>query len=54
VVLGVVGLFLVSAYLAFFIVVGVAIALSYNLETLPLEMAFGTSCSPWGGEPFPS
>jgi len=30
--LGVVGLFLVSAYLALFIVAGVAIALSYNLE----------------------
>lgn len=32
VVLGVVGLFLVSAYLAVFIVVGVVIALGYNLE----------------------
>lgn len=32
VVLGVVGLFLVSPYLALFIVAGVAIALSYNLE----------------------
>jgi hypothetical protein len=30
--LGVVGLFLVSPYLAFFIVVGVTIALAYNLE----------------------
>jgi hypothetical protein len=32
VILGVVGMFLVSAYLGIFIVVGVAIALSYNLE----------------------
>ena len=50
--LGIVGLFLVSAYLAIFIVVGATIALAYNLELfharLHSDVVFALA---WGGFP---
>ncbi|HEY5265697.1 MAG TPA: hypothetical protein VIJ40_02680 [Acidimicrobiales bacterium] len=52
VILGIVGLFIVSAYLAIFIVVGVVIALSYNLELFQGRLHTGIVLTlGWGAFP---